>query len=139
MSDLVDHLPTVPILVIEDDEHVGDLIATVLNEVPGWAATVVTDASAAITTLQQVAIKAVVLDINLPGISGLELLPLLRADPAWREPPVILMSANDHQPGIREAVSEGLAVTFLAKPLDLDENIEVVQAALIARDSNSLQ
>ena len=67
MSDLVDHLPTVPILVIEDDEHVGDLIATVLNEVPGWAATVVTDASAAVATLQQVAIKAVVLDINLPG------------------------------------------------------------------------
>jgi two-component system, sensor histidine kinase and response regulator len=130
MSDSVNHPPTVPILVLEDDEHVGDLIATVLNEVPGWAATVVTDASAAVTTLQQVAIKAILPDINLPGISGLELLSLLRADPAWREPPVILMSANEHQAGIRETVSEGLAVTFLAKPLDLDVLIETIETAL---------
>lgn len=132
MSDPVDHPATVPILVVEDDEHVGDLIATVLNEVPGWAATVVTDASAAVATLQQVAIKIVLLDINLPGITGLELLPLLRADSAWRDPPVILMSANENQPGIREVLSEGMAATFLAKPLDLDVLIDTIQTALLA-------
>jgi CheY-like chemotaxis protein len=120
----------VPILVVEDDEAVGDLIATVLNEVPGWSATVAADAAAARSTLQQVEIKVVVLDINLPGITGLELLPLLRADPAWRDPPVILMSANDQQPGIREAVSGGFAATFLAKPLDLDALVEAIQTAL---------
>jgi CheY-like chemotaxis protein len=130
MSDDLDHLTTMPVLVVEDDEHVGELIATVLNEIPGWAATVVTEASAAVATVQQVEIKVVVLDINLAGITGLELLPMLRADPAWRDPPVILMSANEHQPGLREALAEGLAVAFLAKPLDLDVLIETVRRAL---------
>jgi two-component system chemotaxis response regulator CheY len=130
MSDDLDHLTTMPILVVEDDEHVGELIATVLNEIPGSAATVVTEASAAVATVQQVEIKVVVLDINLAGITGLELLPMLRADPAWRDPPVILMSANEHQPGLREALAEGLAAAFLAKPLDLDVLIETVRRAL---------
>jgi DNA-binding response OmpR family regulator len=54
---------------VEDDEHVGELIATVLNEIPGRAAMVVTDAAAAVAMVQQVEIKVVVLDINLPGIT----------------------------------------------------------------------
>jgi CheY-like chemotaxis protein len=55
---------------------------------------------------------------------------MLRADPAWRDPPVILMSANEYRPGIREALAEGLAVIFLAKPLDLDVLNETIQRAL---------
>src|SRR3712207_8861553 len=57
--------------------------------------------------------EVLVLDVNLPGISGLELLSILRQDPSWDEPPVILMSANVEQPGILAAVREGLVTKFL--------------------------
>src|SRR3954449_13372294 len=90
---------TLSILVVEDDEAVAELIRTVLNDVPGWGATVVHDASAARAVFQHVRIEVLVVDVNLPGISGLELLTLLRTDAHWNEPPVILMSANSGQVG----------------------------------------
>ena len=85
---------TLSILVVEDDEAAADLIREVLNDVVGWGATVVHDAAAARAIFQHVKIEVLVLDVNLPGISGIELLGLLRQDPHWNEPPIILMSAN---------------------------------------------
>ena len=40
------------------------------------------------------AVEVPVVDVNLPGISGIELLELLRRYAEWREPPVILMAAE---------------------------------------------
>ncbi len=53
------------------------------------------------------------LDVNLPGISGLEPLELLRRDPSWHEPLVIMLSANPDQPGIKEAVEQGEVTCFI--------------------------
>lgn len=122
--------PTVAILVVEDDPAVGELISTILKDVPGWTATVAPDAASARAAFQQVEIRVLVLDINLPGITGLELLEMLREEPAWHDPSVILMSANEHQPGIREALDAGTVATFLTKPLNLDDLIATISATL---------
>jgi CheY-like chemotaxis protein len=121
---------TVAILVVEDDPAVGELIGTILKDMAGWTATVAHDAASARSAFQQVLINVLLLDINLPGITGLELLDLLRADPAWRNPTVILMSANEHQPGIKEALADGRAAAFIAKPLDLDVLLDEIGRAL---------
>jgi len=71
-----------------------------------------------------------ILDINLPGPSGLDLLQVLRQNRHWQAPPVILVSANPRQPGIREAVAEGEAVRFIAKPFGLDELVHTVHTAV---------
>jgi DNA-binding response OmpR family regulator len=120
---------TLSILVVEDDEAVAELIRTILNDVPGWGATVVHDASAARAVFQHVRIEVLVVDVNLPGISGLELLGLLRRDSHWNEPPVILMSAQASQPGIAEATRDGLVTTFLPKPFDVDQLVREIQQA----------
>jgi CheY-like chemotaxis protein len=125
-----DHARTLAILVVEDDPAVGELIGTVLKDVAGWTATVAHDAASARSAFQQVEMSALVLDINLPGITGLELLALLRGEPAWRDPAVILMSADEHQPGIREALAEGAASAFLAKPLNLDHLVDTIWRAV---------
>jgi DNA-binding response OmpR family regulator len=118
------------LLVVEDDPAVGALISTVLNEVPGWTATVVPEAAAAKAAFDQVRIAVLVLDVNLPGISGLDLLELLRNDPAWHDPVVILMSGNEHQPGVRRALEQGTVSTFLAKPLDLQVLVDTIAEQL---------
>ena len=119
---------TLTILVVEDDEAVAELLRTVLNDVPGWGATVVHHAGAARAVFHHVEVEVLVLDVNLPGITGLQLLELLRADPAWREPPVVLLSAVPDQPAVQEARGGGMR--FLAKPFDVDELVEEVRVAV---------
>jgi DNA-binding response OmpR family regulator len=120
---------TLTILVVEDDVAAGELMRSLLNQVPGWGATVVHDAAAAREVFRHVTVEVLVLDINLPGISGLELLQLLRQDADWDDPPVILISSEASQPGVKATVERGDAVRFIKKPFDIDELIQGVEAA----------
>ena len=79
------------ILVVEYVEAGAELLRELLNDVPGWGATVVHDAAAARAVFHHVRVEVLVLDVNLPGISGLELLALLRRDKAWQDPPIIFI------------------------------------------------
>jgi DNA-binding response OmpR family regulator len=117
---------TVSILVVEDDAAVAELLRALFNDVPGWGATVVHDAAATRAVFRHVRVEVLVVDVNLPGISGLELLQLLRADPGWHDPPVVLVSAEPSQPGVAEALTRGTAVRLVAKPFDVDQLIEAV-------------
>src|SRR5215208_722960 len=118
------------ILVVEDDPAIAELLRIVLNDVSGWGATVVHNAAAALAVFSHIHVDVLILDINLPGLSGLDLLQVLRQDPHWQAPPVILVSANPRQPGIREAVEEGEAVRFIAKPFGLDELVHAVHTTV---------
>jgi DNA-binding response OmpR family regulator len=120
----------VSILVVEDDAAVAELLRTLLNDVPGWGATVVHDAAAARAVFTHVQVEVLVVDVNLPGISGLELLELLRRDHGWQDPPVILVSAEPSQPGVAEALERGTALRMLAKPFDVDQLINAVHEAV---------
>ena len=128
---------TLSILVVEDDEAAADLIREVLNDVVGWGATVVHDAAAARAIFQHVKIEVLVLDVNLPGISGIELLGLLRHDPHWNEPPIILMSANPGQPAVADAVRKGAVTSFIRKPFDVDHLVEEIKSAVVAHEEAS--
>jgi CheY-like chemotaxis protein len=79
---------------------------------------------------QHVHIEVLVLDVNLPGISGIELLDLLRSDPHWNEPPIILMSANPGQPAVASAMQKASASVFLPKPFDVDVLVHEIRQAV---------
>ena len=120
---------TLAILAVEDDPGVGDLLQSLLNDVDGWGATVARDAAAARSTFQQVRIDVLVLDVELPGISGLELLELLRQEEAWQDQPVIIVSAKARQPEVREAIRAGRVTEALMKPFDIDRLVAVIAEA----------
>jgi DNA-binding response OmpR family regulator len=128
---------TLSILVVEDDVAVAELIRTVLNDVTGWGATIVHNASAAREVFRHVRIEVMVVDVNLPGISGLELLELLRRDPHWDEPPVLLMSGRPEQAGIAAAMRDGLVTAFLAKPFDVEDLVAEVHKAVTTHSSGT--
>jgi CheY-like chemotaxis protein len=79
----------------------------------------------------------ILMDINLPGISGLEALKALRQDSATRHIPVMAISAN----AMPFDVVQGLAAGFfryLTKPFKVNEFIEVLDLALVVALNKSL-
>ena len=71
----------------------------------------------------------VLMDINLPGISGIEALKILRADPATAHIPILALSANAGARDIEKGLEAGF-FNYLTKPIKVDQFMSALDAAL---------
>jgi CheY-like chemotaxis protein len=71
----------------------------------------------------------VLLDLNLPGKSGFEVLQTVRDDSRFDTVPVVVVSSSENPDDVRR-VYEGAANAYVTKPADPDEYIEMVVAAV---------
>lgn len=119
------------LLLVEDDENLGKATAEGLRE--SYAVDWVTSSEEAREALATTAYALLVLDINLPGISGLEFLGTLRKKND--QTPVLLLTARDAVRHRIEGLNTG-ADDYLVKPFDLDELLARC-AALLRRGSGN--
>jgi two-component system, OmpR family, phosphate regulon response regulator PhoB len=101
------------ILVVEDDRSVGKVVEVSLG-LAGHQVELVTDARAGETALRRNGHGLVILDVNLPGGTGLELLRLIRGE-LGRETPVIMLSGQKQEDNIVRALEWG-ANDYVTKP-----------------------
>jgi CheY-like chemotaxis protein len=80
----------------------------------------------------------ILMDINLPGISGIEALKILREDPATAHIPVIALSANAMPRDIEKGLQAGF-FRYLTKPIKIVEFMDTLEAALKTRELESVQ
>jgi len=73
--------------------------------------------------------EVILMDINLPGISGIEALRILRADPATAHIPVVALSANAMPRDIEKGLQAGF-FRYLTKPIKVNEFMETLEGAL---------
>ncbi len=104
------------ILLVEDDRNLGQATAEGLRD--NYAIDWVMSAEEAEDAMATIDYALIVLDINLPGKSGLELLADLRMDK--QQIPVLLLTARDAVYHRVEGLNAG-ADDYLVKPFDLDE------------------
>ena len=71
----------------------------------------------------------ILMDINLPGISGIEALQILREDPATAHIPVIALSANAMPRDIEKGLQAGF-FRYLTKPIKVSEFMDTIEVAL---------
>jgi CheY-like chemotaxis protein len=71
----------------------------------------------------------ILMDINLPGISGIEALQILRKDPATAHIPVVALSANAMPRDIEKGLRAGF-FRYLTKPIKVDEFMDTLDVAL---------
>lgn len=112
-------------MVVEDDKPIGELLAGVINEEQGYHAIHVTRPTDALNALEQVKPDLLVLDVGLPGMSGLELYDRLREDERLRSVPVLFETAvsREHRAEFRK---RGIR-KVLQKPFDLNDLIANVK------------
>lgn len=105
------------ILLIEDDEMLGDSVKQALCA-DGYAVDWLTDGKQALSAMESQSHDLVVLDIRLPGMSGIEVLKAARA--AGIELPVLLLTACDAVDDKVKGLDAG-ADDYLTKPFEMDE------------------
>ena len=73
--------------------------------------------------------EVILMDINLPGISGIEALRILREDPATAHIPVVALSANAMPRDIEKGLQAGF-FRYLTKPIKINEFMHALDVAL---------
>jgi two-component system OmpR family response regulator/two-component system response regulator QseB len=105
------------VLIVEDDPLLGDALAVGLKQrgfEPDW----VQDGREAQTVMRVEPYAAIILDLGLPGLTGLELLRTERA--RGNKVPVLILTARDAVQDRIEGLDSG-ADDYVVKPMDLDE------------------
>jgi len=114
------------ILLVEDDDMLGESLKKALER-HAYGVDWVQDGELAIDTLLTSPFAAVVLDVNLPKASGIEVLKAMRARKDMT--PVLLLTARDLPQQKVEGLDAG-ADDYLIKPFDLDELLARIRALI---------
>ncbi|MBK5111800.1 MAG: response regulator transcription factor, partial [Thermoleophilia bacterium] len=121
--------PTV--LVVDDDPGICEALDRALR-LEGFSVSTSADGESALATTERERPDLMVLDLGLPGISGIEVIQRLRAE--GHDLPICVLSARDEVADRVEALRAG-ADDYMIKPFELEELVARLQALLRRRPS----
>jgi len=116
------------VLLVEDDRGLADVVREALEQ-DGFKALWVDEANKAFSLLKDEAIDLLLLDINLPGISGLKFLEVLRSEPRTAGLPVIMLTVLGEEAHRVRGLRIG-ADDYLPKPFSTKELLARMDAVL---------
>ena len=116
------------ILIVEDNEKNLKLVRDVL-QVKGFATVEAGSAEDGIKLAAERKPDLILMDIQLPGMNGIEALKVLRADPETNPIPVIAVTASVMQQD-RTLITEAGFDGYIGKPINIKEFLESVKSAL---------
>ncbi|HET6210846.1 MAG TPA: response regulator [Jatrophihabitans sp.] len=116
------------VLIAEDDRDIRELVTVKLGAA-GYRVIAVEDGLQALRQIRELLPSVALLDVMMPGISGLDIIATLRRDPATATVPVILMSARSQEFDVQSGLSQG-AVDYIVKPFSPRELVTRVEAVL---------
>jgi len=119
------------ILVADDDVDIRELVEFKLSTL-GHDVVAVGDGAAAIEACRAERPDLAVLDVMMPGVSGLEAIKAIRATPELADLPVILLTARAQESDVETGFDSG-ADDYVTKPFSPRELAERVEALLGAR------
>ena len=112
------------VLVADDEDDIRALVGLAVRRAGCTVATEVADGTQALIAARTDPPDLAVLDVSMPGATGLEVCTALRADPATAAVPVLLLSAGATPDDVARGLAAG-ADAYLAKPFSV--------AGLVAR------
>jgi DNA-binding response OmpR family regulator len=116
------------IVVVEDEQDAAEMFAEMMR-VNGFRVLKASGSGLAIPMIEQEIPAAVILDIMMPDVSGLELLRYIRHEPKLAGIPVIVVSAKSLPGDIKTGLEAGASV-YLTKPVDYQDLKDAVEKVL---------
>jgi CheY-like chemotaxis protein len=113
------------VLIVDDDPSIRKLVATTLEDVAGFELVEAANGDEALELAREQAPAIVLLDIDMPGIDGLEACRRLRAEAGTAEATVVMLTAAAGEEAERAAEEAG-ADLFLTKPFSPLELLRLV-------------
>jgi len=121
------------ILYIEDNEDFVDVVERAIGQIDGTTVLrTIDDGALALNTLERLAEdktkpKLILIDLNLPGLSGLDILKRIKETQALRYVPTIMFSTSDNPKDIRSSLEFG-ANAYVTKPLGYSNLVKCLSA-----------
>ena len=112
------------IIIVDDDEMYGSMVIDILMQ-PNIEVTLIDDANKALAVISKTHPDLILLDQNMPGITGLELLKQLKLLPKINTIPVIMLTGELSKDIIKQSIKSG-AEGYLVKP----SNRELIRAKI---------
>lgn len=105
------------VLVIDDEELVQEVVQGCLEELAGWQVMLATGGQAGLTIATQEQPDAILLDVSMPEMDGIETLQKLQENPATQSIPVIFLTAKV-QPTDKVRFANLNIAGMIAKPFE---------------------
>jgi PAS domain S-box-containing protein len=121
--------PRRTILYIEDNPANMELVEQLIARCPDLRLLGAIDGTLGIALARSAQPLAILMDINLPGISGIEALKILQEDPTTAHIPIIALSANAMPRDIAKGMEAGF-FRYLTKPIRVKDFMDTLNAAL---------
>src|SRR6266576_3247433 len=126
------------LLIVDDDRSARDGLRSIF-ETAGHKTITVRDAPEALRLLREQSCDLVMLDVELPDVDGLALCRLVRAQPKWKQLPLVVFSANDSE-GLKVQAFTAGADDYIVKPSTPGELLSRVNSHLgIAQRESELR
>lgn len=120
--------PRLVALVADDDRDIRDLVEAKLSN-SGFAVLAVSDGRKALAVARSELPDIAVLDVSMPGMSGLDVLSALLDDPLTATIPVILLTAKSQEFDVQSGIAIG-AADYIVKPFSPRDLVARVHAVL---------
>lgn len=122
------------LLYVEDNPGNLSLVEQLIARRSDLRLLIATDGYTGVEMARQHLPDLVLMDINLPGISGLDALKLLRASPETANIPIMALSANAVPHDVEQGLKAGF-LRYLTKPIKIDDFMAALDDALVQNDS----
>jgi CheY-like chemotaxis protein len=123
--------PRARILVADDARVMRMLLRTWLERL-GFVVIEAASGTEAVALLQTTPVDAALLDIHMPGVTGLQVLDQARNDPKLKQLPVVIITTLGHAADVERGLRIG-ATAYLTKPLGYGDLLRALDTALPGR------
>ncbi len=119
--------PVAPILIVDDEPYVADLLFHWVNNVWDYPAIVAHDGESAIVAMREHHPRMVLLDVHLPDLNGIDVLRAMKSADEFL--PIVMVSAEESITTAVEALKAG-GYDYLTKPINTDRLQVIIRNAL---------